>query len=264
MRFLFTPVVKNLLIINIGIFFISNLLFSGLHLNDIFGLHSLYSQDFKAWQFVSYMFMHADFRHVFSNMFGLFVFGPMLEQRWGTRRFLFFYFFTGVCAGFLYWGINMYQTAQLKQEVESFLAHPTPDAYSSILKKNEKRYYDMNIDEIDKYYYEPNNPVYIEQATSNVVTVYSNKVSFSMVGASGAIFGILMAFALLFPNTEFYYFFLPIPIKAKYIVAFYGLYELYLEYTGNPDGIAHFAHLAGMFFGFILVKYWQKQRNTFY
>ncbi len=267
MRFQFTPLVKNLLIINIGIFLISLVAHQYLHIdiNTFFGLHSWYSENFRAWQFVTFMFMHLDFGHVFGNMFGLLVFGPMLEQRWGVKRFLFFYLFTGICSGLLYWGINMYETAQLRSRVETYLSVPNPESYSEVLKHHAKRFYDQQIDEIDRYHYNPNNVELINEASANVITLYRARVGFSLVGASGAIFGILMAFALLFPNTEMYFFFIPFPIKAKYLVTFYGLYELYSGYINRPDdNVAHFAHLAGMFFGFILVKYWQKQRNTFY
>lgn len=274
MRFQFTPMVKNLLIINIGIFLISII---GLHyfhidLNAVFGLHSWFSDRFRPWQFVTYIFMHSywdgygvSFGHVLRNMFGLIVFGPMLEQRWGVRRFLFFYLFTGIGAGLLYWGVNTYETANLKNSVESYIAQPTPEGFSNLMKKYDRENFDHNIDYVDQFHYHPDNQSIIDQTVVYASDLYKSRAAFSMVGASGAIFGILMAFAMLFPNTELYYFFIPVPIKAKYIVAVFGLYELWAEYAARQgDNVAHFAHLAGMFFGFILIKYWQKQRNTFY
>ncbi len=189
----------------------------------------------------------------------------MLEQRWGAKRFLFFYVFTGVCAGFLYWGLNVYSTAQLKSAIETYVSSPSPEEFSDLMRSYDKHSFQENIEFIDKYGYEPNNPAIISETVRYAKELYSNHANFSMVGASGAIFGILMAFAMLFPNTEMYLLFIPIPIKAKYLVGFYGIYELYSGYMDNPgDNVAHIAHLAGMFFGFILVKYWQKQRNTFY
>jgi len=125
MRFQFTPMVKNLLIINIGIFIISivGLQYLRIDINEIFGLHSWYSDNFKPWQFVTYMFMHSywdqygvSFGHVLRNMFALLVFGPMLEERWGVKRFLFFYLFTGIGAGLLYWGVNTYETTAIKKQ----------------------------------------------------------------------------------------------------------------------------------------------------
>jgi membrane associated rhomboid family serine protease len=266
MRFVFTPVVKNLLIINIGFFIIALVALENLRvdINTIFGLHSWYSKDFKAWQFVTYMFMHGNFGHVFSNMLGLLVFGPMLEQIWGAKKFIFFYMFTGIGAGLLYWGINMYETTQLKHSVETYISTPSPDGFSNLMRQHDKRAFDQNIDYIDRYHYNPGDQSIINETVTYAKQLFQNRANFSMVGASGAIFGILMAFAMLFPNTELYLYFF-FPIKAKYLVAAYGLYELYSEYMARPnDNVAHFAHLAGMFFAFILIKYWQKQRNTFY
>lgn len=266
MRSFLTPVVKNLLIINIGIFFIAIVALENLRLNinTLFGLHSLYSLDFRAWQFVTYMFMHADFGHVFSNMLGLLVFGPMLENVWGSKKFLFFYMFTGIGAGLMYWGINMYETSRLKSSVETYVVAPTPEKFSDLMRKHDKRSFEMNIDYIDQYHEHPEDQSLVNETVAYAKKLYQARIGFSMVGASGAIFGILMAFAMLFPNTELYFYFV-LPIKAKYLVALYGLYELYSQYAARPnDNVAHFAHLAGMFFAFILIKYWQKQRNTFY
>ena len=274
MRFPMTPMVKNLLIVNIGIFIVSIFCLINLRLdaNLYFGLHSWYSENFKPWQFITNIFMHQYwdmqgivFGHVFRNMLALFFFGPMLEMRWGARRFLFFYLFTGVCAGFLYWGINAYQTAQLKSAVETYLSNPNPDGFADLMRNYDKHNLQSNIDYIDKYSYEPNNPSLISETKQYAKDLFRSHAGFSLVGASGAIFGILLAFAMLFPNTEMFLLFIPFPIKAKYFVTFYGLYELYAGYQDNPgDNVAHFVHLAGMLFGFILVKYWQKQRNTFY
>ena len=274
MRFDVTPMVKNLLIINIGIFIFAIFVFKqfNIDINEFFGVHSLYSEKFGPWQFVTYMFMHAYwtgngiyFSHVLYNMFALFTFGPMLERYWGTKRFLFFYLFTGIGAGMLYWGINMYETYELKKNVDTYVSNPNPDNFVQFMKDNDKSAYENNISFIDDFSNNPGSAELVTATKTYAKDLFTSRAAFSMVGASGAIFGILMAFGLLFPNTELMLLFPPIPIKAKYIVAFYGLFELYMEYNQSAgDNVAHFAHLAGMLFGFILVKYWQKQRNSFY
>jgi membrane associated rhomboid family serine protease len=174
-------------------------------------------------QIISHMFMHGSGAHIFFNMFGLFMFGSILERVWGPQRFLLFYIITGFGAVLLHMfvqGFLVYRaTGVLDPTMAMLEAHP--------------------------------------QAMS---TYFSNTV-----GASGAIFGVLTAFAVLFPNTELYLMFIPVPVKAKYMVSVYILIELWLGvgmYGG--DNVAHFAHLGGALFGFLLVKYWNRNRNTFY
>ena len=171
------PVTKNLIIINL-LFWVASLALPkvGIDLVDLLGLHFPGATDFKAYQIVSYMFMHDthSFAHVFFNMFAVYMFGRVLENVWGPKRFLIFYFVTGIGAGLVQ--------------------------------------------------------------------------------------GILLAFAMIFPNVPLYLMFIPIPIKAKYFVIFYGLAELFMGVASfGGDTVAHFAHLGGMLFGYFLIRYWKKK-----
>lgn len=211
-------VVKNLLIIN-GLFFLATYAAAGFGVDMVrlLGLYYIDSEYFRPYQFVSHMFMHGGIMHIFSNMFALWMFGSKLENHWGPKRFLFFYFFTGLGAAFIHSTVTYFEIQNLQNAM------------------------------ID--------PGYL-QAVKNIPTV----------GASGAVFGVLLAFGMLFPNTRLMLLFPPIPIKAKYFVFFYALFELYAGVTSIHGGsnIAHFAHLGGMLFAFILIKYWNRSRNEFF
>ncbi|RCR68093.1 MULTISPECIES: rhomboid family intramembrane serine protease [Larkinella] len=255
-----TPVVRTLLLINVGLFIVKAL---GIDLISTFGLYSFLSPAFAPHQFVTYMFLHADFGHIFSNMLGLFFFGPMLEQVWGSKRFTIFYFITGVGAGLLFLGINYFEASQLRDAVAVFQSNPTPESLELFL--SDRGLLSQGDNFLRVFEDNPTDPAYRRGAVQLIQTYYEQQLAVPMVGASGAIFGILMAFGLLFPNTELFLLFPPIPIKAKYLVAFYGAYELYSGiYRAQSDNVAHFAHIGGMLFAFILVKYWGKQRNNFY
>jgi rhomboid-like protein len=221
------PVVKNLLIINV-IFFIATWIFEqqGLQLIGYLGVFYFDSPFFKAWQPITYMFMHGGMAHIFFNMFALYSFGSILEARWGGKKFINFYLITGLGALALQWAVQAFEVYQITGAVVNDLSTLTVN-------------------------------------TSNVETlqgIYSGP----MVGASGAIFGLLVAFGMLYPNIEMYIMFIPVPVKAKYIIPVYIVIELFLgvgRFAG--DSVAHFAHLGGALIGFILVKLW-KDKNTFY
>jgi len=274
MQFQITPTVKNLLFANFGVYVLAIFIQIQMNvdINDFFGLHSYFSDRFQVYQFVTYIFMHAHmqnghiyFAHIFSNMFALFIFGPMLENYWGGKRFLFFYLFTGVGAGLSYWAVNAYEVYHLKEAVTLYLQHPGPDEFVKFLSGYDRRVIHDALNEIDAFSENPTDPSAIAWSKQVAIQAYSAAASFSMVGASGSIYGVLMGFGLLFPNTIFVSLFIPIPIKAKYIVAFYGISALYMQMKSAPDdNIAHFAHLAGMVFAFILVRYWNKRRDVFY
>jgi membrane associated rhomboid family serine protease len=274
MYFDITPTVKRLLIANFALYGLCLLAAFSYHidLNAYLGLHSFFSKEFHVYQFVSYMFMHAYVQngqiyifHIFSNMFALFMFGPMLERYWGPKRFLFFYMFTGIGAGLSYWAVNAYEVYHLKLAVMAYLENPSPDHFVQFLSHFNDQLYKSNIAFIEHFSEHPHDAMLIQETTKLANDIYNQSANFSMVGASGSVFGILMGFALLFPNTELMLLFPPIPIKAKYMVGFYILWELYAQLQQAPDdNIAHFAHLAGAAFAFILVRYWNKQRNSFY
>ena len=259
-----TPTVRNLLIINVLVFFLGTL--TKIDLTAIFGLRNFQAESFKPYQTVTYMFLHGNLGHLFSNMFGLFMFGSMLERLWGAQRFLFFYFFTGIGAGLLYLGINYYEANKLAQAITIYTQHPTPDSFVGFINKYTGGSGAIQLgDFLEKFRANPNDQSLINETVMAVKGFYNSQLDIPMVGASGAIFGILMAFGYLFPNTEMMLLFFPVPIKAKYFVTFYGLYELYAGIQRTPgDNVAHFAHLGGMFFAIILLKYWGTERNKFY
>jgi membrane associated rhomboid family serine protease len=233
------PVVKNLILINIVMYLgmlAVNSVFQ-VDLNRHLGLYYFKSPFFQPFQVVTHMFMHGSPGHIFFNMFALWMFGKVLEQVWGSRRFLIYYFTTGLGAAFLH---------MLVYHIE----------YASILNQVSEAY------QIDKF-----TPAVIDRLY-NTGDPLAKKAAIGMiiptVGASGAVFGLLLGFGMLFPNTQLILLFPPIPIRAKYFVIGYGLLELYLGITQPGSNIAHFAHLGGMLFGFVLIKYWKNHRNTFY
>lgn len=261
-----TPIVRNLLIANIGLYFISS--FIRLNLNDFLSLRNLHSEHFMPFQFITYMFLHGSTWHLLSNMFGLFIFGPLLEQFWGPKRFLIFYLVTGIGAGILYSGINYIETNSLVKTIEKYNVDPSPGEFKHILEKkgniDVKRLPELN-EFIYDYSDDSDNQYYIERSKQELQGLLYSKSNSQMVGASGAIFGILLAFGMLFPNTKLMLLFPPIPIKAKYFVAIYALFELYQGIQNAAgDNVAHFAHLSGALVAFILVKYWQGDRKKFF
>jgi membrane associated rhomboid family serine protease len=208
-----TPVVRNLLIANIAVYLVQS--FLRIDLTTIFGYHTFSLQEmglFNPIQIFTYMFLHSGTSHIFSNMFGLFMFGPMLEKFLGSKRFLILYIVSGVGACLLHGGISLFEISQFP------------------------------LDSAD----------------------YTMMMSIPMVGASGAIFGMLGAFARLFPNTEMIIFPLPIPVKAKYLVSLYALFEIFSGFYNVLPGVAHFAHIGGLIFGILLINYWNKKKDRFY
>ena len=236
-------VVKNLLIINF-LFFLATFVFAGnfgVNLVRMLGLHYFLSDAFMPHQLVTHMFMHGGPLHIFTNMFALWMFGSTLENVWGPKRFLFFYMFTGLGAAALHIGV-------IHLQVSSLLAEMNPDDIALVFERGRELF--------------DNNQNFREEQKAQL----NRLINIPTVGASGAVFGVLLGFGLLFPNTRLFLLFPPIPIKAKYFVIFYGLFELYAGYSSLSGGsnIAHFAHLGGMLFGFILIKYWNKRSRHFF
>lgn len=234
------PVVKNLLIINV-LFFAAKYVMNnaGIDLDYLLGAFYFDSPFFKVWQLITYMFMHGDFMHIFFNMFALFMFGGVIESRWGTKRFINFYLITGLGAVALQMGVQAYEVYQITGSV---MHNPATVDLAGIVKMG--------------------GPGLTQETFNTLRGIYA----FPMVGASGAIFGLLVAFGMLYPNTEMYIMFIPIPVKAKYIIPVYILMELSLGVARVPgDSIAHYAHLGGALLGFILVKLWKdKDNNRFF
>ena len=212
-------VTTNLLIINVlcflGMFVAERY---GIDINHLLGLHFFLASDFNIGQLVSYMFMHANFSHIFFNMFALWMFGRVLEQVWGPKRFLTYYIVCGIGAGLvqeLVWGME--------------------------------------------YVFVWSNFASVDTGVG-IISMEGFLNELTTVGASGAVYGILLAFGMLFPNSQMFVFPIPMPIKAKYFVIGYAVLELFLG-LGGSDGVAHFAHLGGMLFGLILILYWRKKNG---
>ena len=212
---------KNLLAINV-LMFLATIVMErkGIDLAGIFGLHFFKAADFAPYQFVTYMFMHGGFSHLFFNMFALYMFGSVLERMWGVKRFLIYYFVAGVGAGLLQ------EAVQYVSFVNEGLA-----AYESV------------------------------KTQVGVMPMGEFLNLWTTVGASGAVYAILLGFGMSFPNERMFVFPLPFPIKAKFFVAGYAVIELLLGITNSMDGIAHFAHLGGMLFGLVLIIWWRRNHK---
>ncbi|MBD3628730.1 rhomboid family intramembrane serine protease [Cyclobacterium sp.] len=258
-----TPIVKNLLLITVGMHVVVSFFIP--QLKSLFALYYVESRFFMPFQFVTYMFMHADFWHLFSNMFGLFIFGPLLEQFLGPKKILILWMVCGVGSGVMYSGYNAYKMGKLSNSIEAFTANPDPESFNRFVSDNRHMFNPAIYDFIDSYSRNPDNYEIQEQAKRAMLDVRESQANIPMVGASGALFGILIAFGMLFPNTQLFLLFPPMPVKAKYLVLFYGLYTVYNIFVSNPtDNVAHFAHLSGLMIGAVLVVYWKKDRRNFY
>lgn len=233
------PIVKNLLIINVLFFAATYVMQSkGIELATYLGAYYFDAPNFKIWQPITYMFMHGGFTHILFNMFALYMFGGILETRWGAKRFIKFYLITGLGALALQWGVQAFEVYQITG--------------SAINGGN------IPLESLGKGMFNP--AQFTEIQASTLHGIYFSP----MVGASGAIFGLLVAFGMLYPNTELYIMFIPVPVKAKYIIPIYIVVELFLGVASfQGDSVAHYAHLGGALLGFILVKLW-KDKDTFY
>ena len=210
------PITKNLLLINLICYF-ADIVFQryGVNFSHIFGLHYLTATDFHVWQPLTYMFMHANFSHLFFNMFAVFMFAPAIEERWGSKRFLIYYLITGLGAGVIQELVWALQLQPVLSSVEPMMA---------------------------------------ARLANRLVTI----------GASGAVFGILLAFGWLFPDVRMFIMFIPIPIRARTLVIIYALIELFSGIAPSAgDNVAHFAHLGGLVFAFLLLMFWKKRRRLY-
>ena len=237
-----TETVKQLLIINI-LFFIGSYFVPASY--EFLALHYFENEKFKLWQPLTSMFMHGGIMHVAFNMFALYSFGSALEYRWGAKKFIFFYISCGLGAALLYSVFNYYQfNAAIQPLLEGGLSKTT------IIEA-------MNTQKFDAF----NGIISQEQFNSFSSVFYG-----TAVGASGAIYGLLVAFAFLYPNAELALMFIPVPIKAKYFVPGILALDLFLGLKGNSifgdggTGIAHFAHLGGALCGFLMMWYWKKNQ----
>jgi membrane associated rhomboid family serine protease len=244
-----SPVVKNILIINI-LFFVAQLTFP-IFMGGL-SLYPFVSEGFEPWQLATHFFMHdpKSIGHIFFNMFAVVIFGTQLERVWGPKKFLGYYLICALGAALLYMLVNYLRLKSFESHLlEISLIEPTEIQYYLDIAKNQG----LELIKSDKNF------------TDFPLGELNSLVNAPMLGASGAVFGLLAAFGYLFPNTELMLLFPPIPIKAKYFVIGYAALELYLGISNNPsDNVAHFAHLGGALVGIIIVLYWGKNRNSFF
>jgi membrane associated rhomboid family serine protease len=260
---LFPPIVKNLLIIN-GIMFFATYAFAqslGLDLTKHLALFYPTSENFRVWQLFTHLFMHGDIGHIFSNMFALWMFGSIIENYLGSKRFLNYYILCGIGASILYMGVRYVEIAPLQKGVDTYISNPTVSNFNQFVTNHIPERILPELNEILSYW--SANPT--DENAKNESIKFSklyldSQINSPVLGASGAVFGILLAFGMLFPNTLIYIYFF-FPMKAKYLVILYGAFELFSGVANNPnDNVAHFAHLGGMLIGFILLKTWKIKR----
>lgn len=220
-------ITKNLLIVNVVVFLATYLFRTmGVDLNNVLGLHFFLAPDFHIYQLFTYMFAHGGFSHIFFNMFALWMFGCIVERTWGAKKFLTYYIVCGVGAG-------------LFQELAQFA-----------------QFYFIASEHI---------PHFTLAQTMKVANASAAGLNlWTTVGASGAVYGILLAFGMLYPEERIFIFPLPVPIKAKWFVMGYAAIELFMAYSSTGDGVAHLAHLGGMVFGFFLIRYWRRHPDIRY
>jgi membrane associated rhomboid family serine protease len=261
------PVLKNLLIINILMFLATVVLqrTMNIDLDRMLGLYYFKSDYFRPYQIVTHMFMHGGLMHIFFNMFMLWMFGRILEQVWGGKRFLFYYLFTGLGAAALHMLAMHIELTPLIKDAAAFSNTPSVDVFDQFVKEHVRNPSSSLIEFMRAWVANPGNETYVQQAIQVVNQVVNQHLNIPTVGASGAIYGVLLAFGMIFPNMPLVLIFFPFfPIKAKYMVIAMGAIELIAGFTWSGSGIAHFAHLGGMLFGFILIKFWNTKRKDFY
>ncbi|MDF2551679.1 MAG: rhomboid family intrarane serine protease [Chryseobacterium sp.] len=237
------PITRNIIIINVVVFITSFFL---PQLNNLFAAYYPFSPNFKSWQVITHMFMHGGVMHILFNMFTLFSFGPVLEQALGEKKYLILYFLSGLGAFFLFNLWNFVEVQQLVSGLENLGLNA-----SEIYAKSAIDYSgDLKISATTAEGQELSQKLYMALRTP-------------MVGASGAIFGVIAAFATLYPDAKIGIMFIPIPVKVKYVLPIVVIGSIYLGISGNGGGIAHLAHVGGAIVGFILARIWRKHLYRF-
>lgn len=233
------PITRNLIIINVVVFALTYLLNSEMMYQYLAAFYP-FSPFFHSWQIITHMFMHGSFMHILFNMFTLYSFGPVLERILGDRKYLILYFVSGLGAFFLFNLWNFIEVEQIKTSLQSFgfdlngyMSGESVSFQGSAQAVSEQR-----------------------QLASDLQSI----ITVPMVGASGAIFGVIAAFAILFPDAEIMIMFIPIPVKVKYVLPVVVIGSVILGVTGNVGGIAHLAHVGGALVGILLAWYWKKNR----
>ena len=225
MMFRIPTITKNLLIINLIAFFATFVLqLRGVDLANVGGLHFFMASDFHLYQLVTYLFLHANFMHILSNMFGLWMFGCVIENVWGPKKFLFYYISCGIGAGLLQ------EIAQLGSFYMTITAQDPSVSFGEIFAIGQQLSHQLN--------------------------------AWTTIGASGAVYAVILAFGMSFPNERLFIIPFPFPIKAKWFVLFYVAIEFFSALGSSGDGVAHTAHLGGMLFGFLMIRYWNRHPSS--
>ena len=233
-----TEAIKHLITINV-ILFVANMAMNG-KLTPTLALWFPENPNFGFWQFLSHMFMHGDFTHILFNMYALWAFGTPLEQMWGTKKFTFFYFTAGFGAAFIYTAVNYFQFNQV---------------YEVLIENGWSHLEIQNLLQTGQYQLNR-----VGELSSSDLQSFYGVIHTPAVGASGAIYGVLVAFGFAFPNAKLALIFFPVPIAAKYFIPLMILGDIVFGISGVNTGTAHFAHIGGALIGFLMMKYWQKSQ----
>lgn len=270
-----TPVVKNILILNLAIFILDGFLLNGV-LHEFGALRFVLADQFNVAQFLAYMWLHGGFFHIFFNMLMLFFIGPILENLWGGKKFLTYYLITGIGAGILYAGVQFARIYPDIAAAKEYIENPTPEAFEYFAVEKTADHIRLQNSElisrlIDGYNDNPDNSQIRAKTVQFAMDIHDAAIQSydggrsNMVGASGAVYGLLIAVALLFPNMQVMLLFPPIPMKMKYLALGLVAFSVYSEFNrAEGDNVAHLAHLGGMLIGFILLKIWKSKSNTYY
>jgi membrane associated rhomboid family serine protease len=263
-----SDVVRFLIYANVIIFILQLLAPEfGFDVTESYALYNFRSENFRFWQLLTHMFLHGNMLHIFLNMFILWMFGSAIEYIWHSKKFLFYYFFTGVGAAVLHLGVSTFMLNRLESDVRAYAENPSVESYSEFLEDEvgaipeelaPHAQFLREMKELEQKWAESPQEDNFKTRSAELLREYFNlKLNIPTVGASGAVFGLLLAFGFLFPNVVVYIYFL-FPMKAKYFVILLGFMELYFG-VFRDDNIANFAHLGGMIFGLILLKLWRER-----
>jgi len=264
-----TSVVKSLIIITVASWLAvqAGIQLLQVDISQYLALYNYNSEKFRPWQLFTYMFMHdlSGFMHIFFNMLGLWMFGSVLERHWGSKRFLTYYLITGMGAGVISMLAMTWQLNPMFESVQAYLANPGYVQFERFVSDNMPGSYqnDQLNQFLKNWYYNQQNPEYVRESVRAVMEISDMRLNTATVGASGSIFGLLIAFGMLFPNAMIMLLIPPIPMRAKYFVIIFGAIELFSGLRNNiDDNVGHFAHLGGMLVGFILLMIWKRRDNN--
>lgn len=261
-----TPMVRNLLMINVA-FFIGSMMIVGIQ--EMGTLYGFYSDEFKPFQFLSYMFLHDGFRHILMNMLGLVMLGTVVERFLGDKKFIILYMSSGLFAGVLYNIVDYIQMAPVLDAIDLAASDFSIPHFSKAFELMNKKGW-LNYQQQSSFSAWILNGKMTEDQISTCIAFLNNSnvqitsKSGGMVGASGAVYGVLISAGMYFPNMQIQLLIPPIPIKVKHLSMFLGITAIYFTFTASGDRVAHLAHLAGMLPAIALYFFWKKDKNSFY